>query len=403
MAKMVGLVGKANVGKSTFFGAVTMKTVDIAGFPFTTIKANKGIAYLRSPCVCKEFGVVDNPINSACVDGVRMIPVDIIDCPGLIRGAHQGKGLGNQFLDEVRKADALIVVADVAGATDDKGQPVPPGTHDPIEDVKMLESEFDLWLLGLIKKDWEKIARTAQARREDISIHLEPKLSGLGINKYHIAQAVNNLGIKSNRAASWNAEELISFVTELRNISKPMIVVANKADMEFAEENVKKLVDAGYTVVPTCAEAELALRRATKAGLIKYTPGDSDFQILSHEKLSSGQMKALEAIREKSLKKWGSTGIQEAINKAFYTLLNSIVVYPVEDAEKLSDHQGRVLPDCYLVPRGTTAKQFASIIHSDLGESFIFAIDAKTRKRLGEAHELSENDVIQIVAAKSRK
>jgi len=403
MAKMVGLVGKANVGKSTFFGAVTMKTVDITGFPFTTIKANKGIAYLRSPCVCKEFGVVDNPINSACVDGVRMIPVDIIDCPGLIRGAHQGKGLGNQFLDEVRKADALIVVADVAGATDDKGQPVPPGTHDPIEDVKMLESEFDLWLLGLIKKDWEKITRTAQARREDISIHLEPKLSGLGINKYHITHAVNNLGIKSNRAASWNAEELISFVTELRNISKPMIVVANKADMEFAEENVKKLVDAGYTVVPTCAEAELALRRATKAGLIKYTPGDSDFQILSHEKLSSGQMKALEAIREKSLKKWGSTGIQEAINKAFYTLLNSIVVYPVEDAEKLSDHQGRVLPDCYLVPRGTTAKQFASIIHSDLGESFIFAIDAKTRKRLGEAHELIENDVIQIVAAKSRK
>ena len=403
MAKMVGLVGKANVGKSTFFGAVTMKTVDIAGFPFTTIKANKGIAYLRSPCVCREFGVEDYPVNSACVDGVRLIPVDIIDCPGLIRGAHQGKGLGNQFLDEVRKADALIVVADVAGATDDNGQPVPPGSHDPIEDVKMLESEFDLWLLGLIKKDWEKVARTAQARREDISIYLEPKLSGLGMTRYHIAQAVNSLGLKSNRAIDWSAEEISSFVTELRKISKPMIVAANKADKEFAEENVKKLIDAGYTVVPTCAEAELALRRATKAGLISYTPGDSDFEILSPEKLSAGQMKALESIREKSLKKWGSTGVQEAINKAFYTLLNSIVVYPVEDAEKLTDHQGRVLPDCYVVPRGTTAKEFASIIHSDLGESFIFAIDAKTRKRLGEAHELGENDVIQIVAAKSRK
>jgi len=403
MAKMVGLVGKANVGKSTFFGAVTMKTVDIAGFPFTTIKANKGIAYLRSPCVCREFGVEDNPVNSACVDGVRLIPVDIIDCPGLIRGAHQGKGLGNQFLDEVRKADALIVVADVAGATDDNGQPVPPGSHDPIEDVKMLESEFDLWLLGLIKKDWEKVARTAQARREDISIYLEPKLSGLGMTRYHIAQAVDNLGLKSNRAVDWSADEIAGFVKELRVISKPMIVAANKADKEFAEENVKKLIDAGYIVVPTCAEAELALRRATKAGLISYTPGDSDFEILSPEKLSAGQMKALESIREKSLKKWGSTGVQEAINKAFYTLLNSIVVYPVEDAEKLTDHQGRVLPDCYVVPRGTTAKQFASIIHSDLGESFIFAIDAKTRKRLGEAHELGENDVIQIVAAKSRK
>lgn len=403
MTKMVGLVGKANVGKSTFFGAVTMKTVDIAGFPFTTILANKGIAYLRSPCVCNDFGVIDNPVNSACVDGIRLIPVDIIDCPGLIRGAHEGKGLGNQFLDEVRKADALIVVADLAGATDDNGQPVPPGTHDPLEDVKMFESEFDLWLLELIKKDWEKIARTAQARREDISIHLEPKITGLGMNRYHIAQAVDNLNLDSNSAAKWTNENLSSFITELRKISKPMIVAANKADKEFADENIKKLVEAGYMVVPTCAEAELALRRATKAGLINYTPGDKDFEILNPENLTDNQMKALESIREKCLKKWGSTGLQEVINKAFYTLLNSIVVYPVEDADKLTDHQGRVLPDCYIVPKGTTAKQFASIIHTDLGESFIFAIDAKTRKRLGEGHELGDNDVIQIVAAKSRK
>jgi len=132
LARLVGLVGKANVGKSTFFAAATMKAVDIAGFPFTTIQANRGVAYVRTPCVCRELGVQDNPVNSACVDGVRLVPVDLIDCPGLIRGAHQGKGLGNQFLDEVRRADALVVVADAAGATDDNGQPVPPGSHDPI-------------------------------------------------------------------------------------------------------------------------------------------------------------------------------------------------------------------------------------------------------------------------------
>ena len=403
MARIVGLVGKANVGKSTFFAAATLKAVDIAGFPFTTITANKGVAYLRAPCVCKELGVEDDPVNSACIDGVRMVPVDIIDCPGLIRGAHQGRGLGNKFLDEVRRADALIVVADAAGATDENGQPVPAGSHDPVDDVKMLEEEFDLWLLGILRKDWEKIARTAQSRREDIGVHLETKLTGLGMTRRHIANAVDNLGLNASMALSWSQDDLSRFVTELRKSSKPLIVAANKADKNHAEEGIERLKQAGYEVIPTCAEAELVLRRATNTGLIRYTPGDGDFEIVEASKLSGGQRKALEAIREKVLKKWGSTGLQEVINSAFFRLLDNITVYPVEDAEKLTDHQGRVLPDCYVVPRGTTAREFAGHIHTELGESFIFAIDAKTKKRLGEGHKLTENDVIQIVAAKARR
>ncbi len=403
LARIVGLVGKANVGKSTFFAAATMKAVDIAGFPFTTIKANKGVAYLRSPCVCQELGIKDDPVNSACVDGVRLVPVDFIDCPGLIRGAHQGKGLGNQFLDEVRRADALIVVVDVAGATDDNGQPVPPGSHDPVEDVRMLEEEFDLWLTGILRKDWEKVARTAQAAREGIGRHLEEKLTGLGMNRFHIAEAVEKRGLNPHAALSWSRDEIIGFASELRKASKPLIVAANKADKGPAEENVRILKEAGYQVVPTCAEAELSLRRATAAGLIHYTPGDSDFEIPEPEKLSGGQTKGLQLIRERVLDNWGSTGVQEVINSAFFQLLNTIPVYPVEDAEKLTDHQGRVLPDCYLVPRGTTAKQFASLIHTELGESFIFAIDARTKKRMGEGHALNKDDIIQIVAAKSRR
>lgn len=403
MARMVGLVGKANVGKSTFFAAATMKAVDIAGFPFTTIEANKGVAYLRSPCVCKELGVEDDPVNSACVDGVRLVPVDIIDCPGLIRGAHQGKGLGNQFLDEVRRADALIVVADAAGATDDNGQPVPPGSHDPVEDVRMLESEFDLWLLGIVSKDWEKIARTAQSAREEIGRHLEEKLTGLSMNRFHMAEAVENTGLDPYKPLLWSGDDLSRFVTELRKASKPLIVAANKADKETAEEGIEKLKAAGYDVVPTCAEAELMLRRASQAGLIRYTPGDGDFEISDPSSLSERQLKALEMIREKVLGRCGTTGLQEAINAAFFRLLESIPIYPVEDAEKLTDHQGRVLPDCYMVRRGTTTKQFAGLIHSELAESFIFAIDARTKRRLGDSHVLKENDIIQIVAAKSRR
>ena len=403
MAKIVGLVGKANVGKSTFFAAATLKPVEIAGFPFTTIKADMGVAYVRTPCVCREMGVTDNPQNSACVDGIRLIPVDLIDTPGLIPGAHMGKGLGNQFLDEVRRADALIVVADASGMTDINGQVCDPLTHDPIEDVQMFENEFDLWLTALIKKDWDRISRTAQSVKEHIAKHMEEKLTGLGINRYQITQAVNEAGLNGFNSANWTDEEFNQFIVQLRKTSKPLIVAANKADREGADENVERIREAGYLVVPTCAEAELALRRAAEAGLVDYTPGDKDFKINNPEKLNKNQLAALERIREKVFQKYGGTGLQEVLNTAFYSLLDMITVYPVEDAEKLTNHQGHVLPDCFLVPKGTTAKQFAGVIHTELAESFIHAIDARSKRRLGDTYILEDNDIIQIVSAKSRR
>ena len=403
MAKMVGLVGKANVGKSTFFGAATLKPVEIAGFPFTTIKADRGVGYIRAPCVCREFGVQDNPQNSACVDGVRLIPVDLIDTPGLIPGAHLGKGLGNQFLDEVRRADALIVVADASGATDLNGQPVEPMTNDPVGDVQMFEEEFDLWLRALLRKDWDKISRTAQSRKEHVSRHLEEKLTGLGIGRYQIARAVDQAEVDGYNSVKWKDDDFNRFTTQLRKVSKPLIVAANKADRDGAEQNIERMKEEGYRVVPTCAEAELALRRAAEAGLVQYTPGDPEFNVTSPEKLTDGQRRALETIKEKVFDKWGGTGLQDAINEAFFGLLDMITVYPVEDAEKLTNHRGHVLPDCFLVTRGTTAKQFAAEIHTDLAEGFIYAVDARTKRRLGDTYILENNDVIQIVSAKGRR
>lgn len=403
MTPLVGLVGKANVGKSTFFSAATLKPVETAPYPFTTIKANRGVAYLRSPCVCREFNVQDNPVNSACVDGIRLIPVELIDCPGLIRGAHRGKGLGNQFLDEVRKADALIVVCDAAGASDENGQPCKPGTHDPLDDIKIFESEFDLWLFNLIKRDLQRLARASEAERKEISEALEKKLSGLAIRARHIDYALKETYLDPYKPTKWSEDDLRHFTTELRKASKPMIVVANKADLDTAEENIKKLRDAGYYVIPTSAEAELILRRASRAGLIRYRLGDEDFEVLKPESLTEGQRNGLKLIKERVLRRWSSTGVQEALNVAFFSLLNRILVYPVEDAEKLTDHAGRVLPDVYLVERGTTAREFAGLIHTELEETFIFAIDARTKRRLGEDYILQNNDVIQIVAAKARR
>jgi len=399
---MTGIVGKPNTGKSTFFSAATLVSVEIANYPFTTIKPNRGIGYVRTPCVCREFNVKDNPANSICLDGVRLIPVELIDCAGLVPGAWQGRGLGNQFLDEIRKADALIHIVDAAGATDSEGRICKPGSHDPMEDVKFLEVEMTMWLAQIMKKDWLKLARTVESGANDLFTILEERLSGLAIKRTHIFEVVRKTGLNAEKPTEWSQEDFTRFVDALRKISKPMLIAANKIDLPPAEENLGKLKGQGYTVIPCCAEAELALRRASEKGLIDYKPGDHDFTVLKPEGLTEIQGRALQTVKEKILQKFGSAGVQDAINTAFFKLLNMIVVYPVEDVEHLSDHQGRVLPDAYMVPYGTTARQLAYMIHTDLGEGFIYAIEAREKRRIGENHVLKDRDVISIVSAKKR-
>jgi ribosome-binding ATPase YchF (GTP1/OBG family) len=402
-SRLLGIVGKPNTGKSTFFSAATLAPAEIANYPFTTIKPNRGVGYVRTPCVCKEFNVKDTPVNSLCLDGVRLIPVEFIDCAGLVPGAWQGRGLGNQFLDEIRKAAVLIHIVDASGGTDSEGRICKPGEHDPVEDVKFLEREITMWMANILKKDWPKIARTAESEAKDLLTILEERLSGLAIKRVHIFEAVRRTGLNPDKPISWSEEDFLRFIDALRQIAKPMLIAANKMDIPTAEENFERLRKLNYIVVPCCAEAELALRRAAEKKLIDYRPGDCSFKINSPEKLTESQLKALETIRERVLLKFGSTGVQEAINMAYFKLLNMIVVYPVEDLEHLSDHNGRVLPDAYLVPYGTTARELAYLIHTELGESFIYAVEARERKRVGEDYVLKDRDVISIVSAKKRE
>jgi len=400
---MVGIVGKPNTGKSTFFSATTLAPAKIASHPFTTIKPNRGIGYVRTPCVCKEFNVQDTPVNSLCLDGIRLIPVELIDCAGLVPGAWQGRGLGNQFLDEIRKADALIHIVDASGGTDSEGRVCKPGEHDPLEDVRFLEHEITMWMANILKRDWPKMARTVEAEsKENLFSLLEERLSGLAIKRSHISEAIRRTGLNADNPTTWSEDDFLRLVDTLRQISKPMLIAANKIDVPTTRENLERLQELSYLVTPCCAEAELALRRATEKKLIDYRPGDCNFKINKPEQLNQNQTRALETIREKILLKFGSTGVQEAINEAFFRLLNMITVYPVEDLEHLADHEGRVLPDAYLVPYGTTARQLAYIIHTELGESFIYATEAREKKRVGEDYTLKDRDVISIVSAKKR-
>src|SRR3990170_7469578 len=247
---MVGIVGKPNTGKSTFFCAATLAPAEIANYPFTTIKPNRGVGYIRTPCVHKEFNVQDNPVNSLCLDGIRLIPVELIDCAGLVPGAWQGRGLGNQFLDEVRKADALVHVVDAAGGTDLEGRLVKVGSHDPLEDAKFLETEITMWLLQILKRDWAKLARTVESGLTDFYASLEERLSGLAIKRGHIFEAVRKAELNADKPTRWSEDDLVKFLDTLRRIAKPMLIAGNKIDLEGAERNVERLKTLNYMVVP---------------------------------------------------------------------------------------------------------------------------------------------------------
>jgi ribosome-binding ATPase len=401
-SRLLGVVGKPNTGKSTFFSAATLVAVEIANYPFTTIKPNRGVGYVRTPCVHVDFKVTDNPKNSLCLDGTRLVPVELIDIAGIVPGAWEGKGLGNQFLDEIRRADALVHVVDASGGTDCEGKSCKPGEHDPLEDVQFLEKEITMWMLTILKKDWSKISRTVETDKKGLAYHLEDRLAGLSIKRQFVAEAVRRANLNLDRPVSWTDDDFYRFVDNLRRIAKPMLIVANKVDLPTAKVNLERMKKLDYIVIPVSAEAELVLRRAVEKGLIDYKSGDKDFKIVAPEKLSAGQIRALEQVKEKILQTNGSTGVQDALNTAYFKLLDMITVYPVEDMEHLTDHNGRVLPDAYLVPKGTTAHLFAYVIHSELGENFLYAIDARDKRRIGEDAILKDRDVISIVSAKKR-
>lgn len=401
MSMQIGIVGKPNVGKSTFFSAATETDVEIASYPFTTIDANVGIMYVRARCPCREFNLKCNPNNSRCIDGTRLIPIEAIDVAGLVPGAHKGRGLGNKFLDDLRQADAFIHVVDASGGTDDEGRPCGIGSHDPMNDIDFLEEEICYWFAGILEKDWKRLSRQCEVGKIKFEKMLAEKLAGLKINESQIHRAIMNLNLDPDKPSDWSDKDILKFSFELRRISKPMIVALNKCDLvskERMNDLVSRLKNRGYLGVPTSAEAELALRRASKSGLIRYTPGDREFEILDLQKLGEGQRKALRFIEERVLSVYGSTGVQECVEKTAFDLLNLIAVYPVEDENRLTDKQGRVLPDAYLLPKGSTARDLAYKVHTDLGKGFIKAIDARTHRIVGADYELKDGDIIKIVA-----
>ena len=388
---LIGLVGKPSCGKSTFFKAATLAEVEIASYPFTTIKANRGVGYVKVECIDKEFNAKCNPNHGFCINHQRFVPVELMDVAGLVPGASEGKGLGNQFLDDLRNADAFIHIVDVSGTTNAEGKPT--DNYDVSNDVNFLEDELNKWFYNLLMKAWKTFARKAEMEDISFSEAVAKQFSGLKVNEEHVKRVLLKLSLPE-KPSLWNNKQLMSFASELRAESKPMIIAANKIDLEKGRVNFEKLKKEfpDLIIIPCSADSELALREAVKAGLINYVPGDSDFQIV--KELNEKQKNALEAIR-KTLMDYGSTGVQEVLNKTVFEILKYVSIFPAGD--KLEDSKGNVLPDCYLMPPHSTALDFAFRLHSDIGKNFVKAIDVRTKKAVGKDYVLKNRDGLEIM------
>ncbi|MFQ3284645.1 MAG: ribosome-binding ATPase YchF (GTP1/OBG family) [Natronomonas sp.] len=387
----VALAGKPNAGKSTFYKAATRADVDVGNYPFTTIDANRGVSHVRTRCPCLELESRCDSEN--CRGGKRYVPIELLDVAGLVPGAHEGKGLGNQFLDELTNADVILNVVDAAGGTNAEGEPVEVGSYDPIEDVNFVEREMDLWLAGIVDRNWETIERQSRSPEFDIESALTELLTGIGASEHDVAAVLRQLEYPDDPMA-WDDAVREELARLIRARTKPIVVVANKADIA-PPENIERLREAADRVVPCTAAGELALREAADADAVDYDPGDDDFQIVGD--ISDTQQEGLERVRG-VVSEWDGTGVQTALDEAVYGVLNRITVYPVQNETHWSDGQGGVLPDAFLLASGATPPDLAFAVHSDIGEGYLHAVDARRSRRIGEDHELAEGDVIKIVS-----
>ncbi len=372
---MIGLVGKPSSGKSSSFRALTMLDVKIASYPFTTIEPNKGVAFVRTRCPHTELGKKCDPSNSNCENGTRLIPVKILDVAGLVPDAHLGKGRGNRFLDDLRQADALIHIVDMSGKTDENG--LPADNHDPSTDIVWLEEEIELWIKGILEKVWSKSDDSLTAKQ----------LTGFTPKNEIITQCIKDAG-----------KDLRKLAKLVRERTKPMLIAANKMDLPESQKNFelasKKIKE---RIVPCSAEMEIMSRLAESGGIIEFGKNSPNFSI--NKEISKEQKNALEKMKE-FIVKYGSTGVQKCLDETVFSLLNYIEVYPVENENTWTNSKGSVLPDVYLVPQGTTAKELASIVHTDLAKNFIAAIDARKKMKVKDDYVLKKGDVIKIIAGK---
>ena len=423
----IGLVGKPNVGKSTFFSAATLAKVDIANYPFCTIEPNVGVAFVaaRLPCPCKDIrekleqegriepvshddprrGSLCEPRTGSCIGHRRLVPCFLVDIAGLVPGASEGRGRGNAFLADLANCNALIQVVDAAGSTDLEGNPqghnqtTEVARARVVEEIEFLGLELDAWIAGLLMDGWVRGVRRVQAEGDKgLVSFIHERLTGLGATLQSVGLAYEAFRSEHTTLGSpwdWDLTIIASLAVHLRKALFPIHIAANKFDVAPAE--VLEGVVANGCIIPCMADVELGLRRAAGADLIEYTPGSTTFSFSDSDALNEAQLKALAHMKER-LEANAGTGVATVLDTVLFDELEHIVVYPVQDENRWTDGDGKVLPDAFVVPAAIQAKALAYKVHSDLGDGFIRGVDGRSRRVVGADYELQDGDVLKIHA-----
>ena len=399
----IGLIGKTNTGKTTFFNSSTLSSDEISTYPFTTKKSSTSVGYAITLCVHPEFNVIDNPNNSRCEDGWRYIPIELIDLPGLIKDAWKGKGLGNQFLSIASQSDALLHVVDASGSIDATGKITETGSGDPVSDFADIEEELNMWYQKILEGNRDRLQKIIKSGDDHVDA-LTELYQGVGVKRNHVKEALKTSGLEEKDIENYDMHDSKKFASYLRKISKPTLIVANKIDVKGADKNFERLRERynDMIVIPASADSELTLRRAEQKNLIKYSPGSEKFDILQTNELNQKQKEALNFIQSDIMGEYMRTGVQFAINVTVFKLLKMNSVYPVASPEKLSDKKGRVLPDLVLLKDGATVTDLAKEIHSDLTKGLLYAKDLRYNLRVPTNYQLRDRDVICLISASKK-
>ena len=399
----IGIIGKTNTGKTTFFNSSTLSSDEISTYPFTTKKSSISTGYANTLCVHPEFNVVDNPNNSRCEDGWRYIPIELIDLPGLIKDAWKGKGLGNQFLSIASQSDALLHVVDASGSIDATGKITETGSGDPVSDFADIEEELNMWYQKILEGNRDRLQKIIKSDDDHVGA-LTELYQGVGVKRNHVKEALNTSGLEEKDIENYDMQDSKKFASYLRKISKPTLIVANKIDVDGADKNFERLRERynDMIVIPASADSELTLRRAEQKELIKYSPGSENFEVLQINELNQKQKDALDFIQSGIMGEYMRTGVQFAINVTVFKLLKMNSIYPVASPEKLSDKKGRILPDLVLLKDGATVTDLAKEIHSDLTKGLLYAKDLRYNLRVPTNYQLRDRDVICLISASKK-